>query len=189
MPRKNTRTARPSTVQLKPAFQRFVFVEIVRLGELANHVLEQRLRLVLAPHLRKVEIRIGKKIDFNLTQALVLLSIWKPESDHVFPISVACQLGMERSRVGHQIKLLMNFGWIRYCPGSEKKLDLVATKEGLAAAEQIESSMRFIESQLRKGIAKTFDQFRVGALEDIAEQLLKLSPPNPTRSKRPASKT
>ncbi|MDP1956273.1 MAG: hypothetical protein Q8K71_17560 [Polaromonas sp.] len=162
-----------------------MFVELVRMGELANHVLESHLLLVLAPHLREVEQRIDRKANFNLTQALVLLAIWNPESNHVYPVSVARQLGIERTRVSHQIALLHDFGWIRHRPGSEKKHDLEVTAVGLPVAKEIESSLRFIEGRLRKGIAKTFDHLRSGVLEEVAEQIEKLASPPPRGFKRP----
>ena len=174
-------------MQYKAPYKRFTTVQLVRLGEMANYALEQYLLLVLAERLSQIEVGLDTKIDFNLTQALILLATCKPESAHVYPVSIARQLGMERTRVSHQLRLMVKFGLIRYRPENEGKRSVELTEEGVAVAEVVEKSLEYFAGRLRKGIAKTLMHLRTTALEEIAQRLLKLTPARRRKLMRPTA--
>jgi DNA-binding MarR family transcriptional regulator len=164
-----------------------MLVELVRIGEKANEVLEFRLTNILSGELSATERAIHGGVGFNLTKAVLLLAIHKPLVAECTPSSIGKQTQLSRSRVSRQIQDMLLYGWVQHVPGKGKREKLELTLKGRSMAVTIERSVGYINGQLRKGLAKELDQFQKSTLIRIGDRLesleacMKMPKRNPNR--------
>ena len=148
-----------------------MLVELVRIGEKANDVLELRLTNILSGELNATERAINGGVDFNLTKAVLLLAIHKPLVAECTPSAIGKQTQLSRSRVSRQIQDMLLYGWVQHASGKGKREKLELTLKGRSIAETIERSVCYINGQLRKGLAKELDHFQKSTLIRIGDRL------------------
>lgn len=136
-----------------------MFLELVRLGEKANTVLEMRLASAVERALG-TEPSSSEKVDFNLTKAVILLAIYKPQNLDPTPSTIGRQTSLSRSRVSHQVQDMLRYRWIQYSPGCAKRVKLELSDSGYFLAKVIQREVNYFETQLRKGFAKELDLFQ-----------------------------
>lgn len=154
----------------------------IRVAEKLNGLVEER----LLQQLRKTGSigRSASNITFNRTQASIVLDIHEHPLGPNTPAKIARRLGLEPSRISHQVKSLKQYGWIVECPGSGRLSALKLTHKASNAATSALDAKRYLESQLRKGQAKEFDRIKAVFLPAFEKKIANLIKPKRRRSRK-----
>lgn len=120
-------------------------------------------------------------VAFNRTQMSIILDIQgHPEGPNT-PTKIAQRLGLEPSRISHQVKNLKRQGWVEECPGVGKLPALKLTQKASAAALSAYAAKKYLEIQLRKGSARDFDILKTIFLPSFEKKIEDLLKPKPRR--------